>query len=198
MERRFRALLVHGPYPVVHGFLAGFLTGKGIAGTIYYCEKEKIDVDFGVDEGLAERLADWVGLHKYFTTPIVVEESIHGPVLDALKGARAELRLDVEVSRAVREATMEVRVRTFSEEEAVAVRRLVENPPAGVLALPGWRLEEERRETAHGIEAYAPEHEFELAGSGTFAGRVDLVLDYRKKLAENPLIHCGHIRLDLE
>jgi hypothetical protein len=198
MDRRFRAVLVRGPYPLVRGFVSGFLAGSGTPGRVYYCERDKIEADFGGEEGLAEKLAEWIGLQKYMTTTVVVEESLHGPILDALKSAGEELRLEVAASRAVKEAGLEARFQTFSESEGIEIRRAVENPPDGVRILPGFTLREDRREEAAGIEAYAPAHHYELEGSFAYTGPVDRIVEQRKRLADNPLIRCGPVRLALE
>ncbi|RPJ40697.1 MAG: hypothetical protein EHM19_13250 [Candidatus Latescibacterota bacterium] len=197
MNPRFRIVRVHGPYPLVHGFIAGFLAGKGLAGRVFYAEKERIEAEIDPEEGLAEKLAEWIGFQKFLSTDVVLEESIHGPVLDALKGTK-DLHLEIEASRAVAEASFEVRLRTYSEEEAGTIRKLLREVPEGVRALPGLELEEKRVKGAAGIEAYAPEHEFELEGSGSFAGPVDRIIELRKRLSDNALIHCGPIRLKLE
>jgi hypothetical protein len=198
MERKFRILRIHGPYPLVHGFLSGFLAGRGLAGRVFYCDTEKIEADLGGEEGLAEKLAEWIGFQKYLATGVVLEEALHAPVLEGLKIAREEHSLEVEASRVVREARLEARFRTFSKEEGAEIRGLMEKPPEGVRALapPEWK--EERHKEAAGIEAYAPEHEYALSGSASFAGPVDRIVELRRRFADHPLIHCGPIRLELE
>jgi hypothetical protein len=198
MNRRFRVLRIHGPYPIVHGFITGLLKGRGLTGRLFYFDNEKIEADFGGDEGLAERLAEWIGFQKYLSTGVVLEEALHGPVLEGLKSAAEELHLEVEASRAVKEAGFEVRFRTFSEEEGTGIRNLVENPPEGVRIVSEPKLEVERHDEGIGIEAYAPEHSYKLEGSAAYAGPIDRIVEYRRRMKENPLIHCGPIRLELE
>jgi hypothetical protein len=198
MNGRFRILRIHGPYPLVHGFLSGFLAGRGLAGRVFYCEKEKIEAELGGEEGLAEKLAEWVGFQKYLATGVVVEEELYSPVLEGLKSAREELGLEVEASRVVREARLEARFRTFSKEEGAEIRRIVENAPEGVRILPRAEIKEERHQEAAGIEAYAPEHDYVLSGSTSFAGPVDRIVELRKLFAKHPLIHSGPIRLEME
>ncbi|MFH1681681.1 MAG: hypothetical protein ABIH26_13695 [Candidatus Eisenbacteria bacterium] len=198
MERRFRAVVIHGPYPLVRGFVTGVLAGKGETGRVFYCERDNIEADLDAEEGLAEKLAEWIGLQKYLVTTVVIEEKVHGPIVEALKRAREELRLSVEASRAVKEASLEARFRTFSQSEGIEIRRLVENPPGGVKTLPDFTLRESRREEAAGIEAYAPEHDYELEGSFACVGPVDRIVEYRKRLVENPLVQCRPVRLALE
>lgn len=198
MDRRFRVLLVHGPYPLVRGYVAGFLAGRGLSGKIYFCEKEKIEVDLGAEEGLAEKLAEWIGFHRDTTTAFAVEEKIHGPLMEALKAPDDALGVSVEISRSVARSRFDVRFETFSSEEGSEIRSLVEGPPKGVAASDDFRIDEKIRATGKGVEAYAPEHEYELKGKGTFAGPLDEIVEFRRTLAGNPLVRCGAVKLELE
>lgn len=198
MSRRFRVLLAHGPYPLVRGYIAGFLAGRGLSGKVYYCEQEKIEVDLGSDEGLAGKLAEWIGFHRYMATSFAVEEKIHGPLMEALKRPEDDLGITIEISRSVGEARFDVRIETFSSEEGTEIRAVMESPPKGVSASGDFHLDEKHHKGGKGMEAYAPEHEYEMKGKGSFAGPLDKIVEFRRTLAENPLIHCGSIRLELE
>ncbi|MFH1279212.1 MAG: hypothetical protein ABIK65_12635 [Candidatus Eisenbacteria bacterium] len=198
MDRRFRVLLVHGPYPLVRGYIAGYLAGRSLSGKVYYCEKEKIEVDLGEDEGLPEKLAEWIGFRRDQKTSLAVEEGIHGPVMEALKSAPPDLGISVEASRAVAVARFGVRFETYSTEEGAEIRELLENPPKGIVPLGDLRINEKHHKDAKGVEGYAPEHDYELKGKGTFAGSLDKVVEFRRRVLENPLVHCESIKLELE
>lgn len=198
MDRRFRVLLVRGPYPLIRGFIAGLLTGKDLVGKVFYCEKEKIDVDLGDDEGIAEKFAEWVGFHRYLSTAIAIEESVHGAVIEGIKSDKHGLNLTVGSSRAVAAARFHVHFETFSEDAGGEIRELLDIPPSGVVRSDDFQMKETRHKDAAGIEAYAPDHEYQLNGEGDYVGPLDKIVELRRRASVNELIHCGSIQLDYE
>ncbi|MBN1826661.1 MAG: hypothetical protein JW958_10365 [Candidatus Eisenbacteria bacterium] len=196
MADAYRVLLVQGPYPLVRGFISGFLTGKGIGGRVHYCEKEKLHVDVG-DEGFTDRLKEWIGLKDFLATPVVIDESLHGPLVEAFHSSRHDLSLSVKVDVPVTGASFRVDFRVYSPEMGAQVKAMVENPPAGLSLDDDFRLEEKKHEDAAGVEAYAPEHAYELHGEGTIHGELEALIAFRDRIRENPLVHCEPIRIEI-
>ena len=50
-------------------------------------------------------------------------------------------------------------------------------------------------EGGKGIERYAPEHEYTFEGNGKITGELDLLISFKMKMTENPLIEVDHIIL---
>jgi len=198
MARKFRFLLVHGPHALVRGFVSGFLTGRKVSGLVFYAEEAKLEGEMGEEEGLAEKVVEWIGLHQERMTKVAVEEKLHGPLVEAIRKSAEETGLSVEASRVVKEACFAVKFEAFSAELGSAIRKIFDRPPAGVRARSDFGMEEKRREDAAGPEGYAPEHEYELRGAGTFCGPLEKIVAFQRLAGENALIHCDPIRLDLE
>lgn len=198
MDRKYRALLIRGPYPLVRGFLAGFFAGRGIDGEVFFCEQEKIEVSLEEEEGIAGKLAEWIGFRRDMATSLVVEDAVFESVLEAIDEEKGDLGLAVEASRTVRAASFEIRFETFSDEAGLEIKKLIDFHPKGVRLGDDFKMEEKRREEAAGVEGYAPEHDYELKGAGIVEGDVASIVHFRKMAIDNPLIHCETIKLTLE
>ena len=78
-------------------------------------------------------------------------------------------------------------------DEIVEVLR---NLPAGLRA-DGFQHNVKLDPSAKGVEAYAPTHDYEAKGTGTVVGRVDLVIELKRKLRDFPLVKSDEIELKL-
>lgn len=197
MANKYRVLMVQGPYPLVRGFIAGFLTGRGLGGKVFYCEKEKIHFDIGEDDGLADRLKEWIGFHKLMATPLVIEEKIHGPVVEAFHGSRHDIALTVKVDQPIKSASFVVRFTVYNREIGAKVHEVVKNPPEGITLSDDFLIEEIVHKNAKGVEGYAPEHDYELKGEGTIKGDLETVIDFRNRVKVADLVHCDPIELEI-
>lgn len=185
----FYEVLLEGSPKVASGFLAGLALGAGIEAQVYYCHEDAI----GEEEGLGERLAELLARQ-----PRDCRVVVDGGLRELLRrlGARLGRQTGLELAsiRRVRSAELPFRYEAFARRYAEQIERKLGELPAGVKVLDHERQESVDPEAA-GLEAYSPAHDYEIKGQGRIVGRVDLVVEARRALAEHPLIKVDRIAL---
>jgi len=187
----FFEVVLEGAPEAGRGFLCGLLLGAEHAG---YLEFPPELAPAG--RPLGARLRDFVGLSPH-ECRAVIDRTLRDrlvAVRDRLEG-EAGLRLAAE--RPVRAARFHFRYQAFARRYGEQIQALVRELPAGLTVEGGEPVETVDPE-AKGIEAYAPGHEYEIQGEGSIAGRVDLVIEARCRLAAHPLVHAGPLEIELD
>jgi hypothetical protein len=186
----FYQVVLEGSPKTALGLLAGLQLGSGSAGTFYFCQHEGITT-----ESLGERLAELVRLH-----PRDCELVVDGPMNQQLKRLAKRITeatgLKLTASRRIRSAGFDFRFEAFARRYGDDILKLLHDLPQGA-RLEGFGTKERISPDAVGIEAYAPAHDYELRGRGRVVGRIDAVIEARRRLQRQPLLQLEPIQLDL-
>jgi len=189
-RRAFYEVVFRGKPKVVRAFLKGFVMGNVDDAVVFFSFTDGIH-----HEGKAEKLAEMVGL-RGIDCHVVVDARTSDLIRKNRRRIEEETGLVVTSHRSIRSAGMKFHFKTFAaryDDEIVAV---LKNLPAG-LRLEGFKHDVRKDPQAKGIEAYSPVHDFEASGSGTVTGRIDLLVGFKRTLADYPLVQDEDIRLKL-
>ncbi|MFN8177293.1 MAG: hypothetical protein U0167_05165 [bacterium] len=184
----FYEVAVEGHFERSHGLLLGLVLGAGVSGKLYFSHEE------GIRATIGERLREMVGLHA----PIchaVVDEAVRA-LFERRKADLAAHDVRLAEVRAIRSSRFAFHYRAYAPRYTQEIQALLSALPEGVTR-EGGEPRERVDETSVGIEAYAPAHHYECDGAGTVGGRVDLVIDARRRLAGHPLVKVERIELEL-
>jgi hypothetical protein len=172
----WEAIVVDGRERDLRAFVAGFAGERGVdPGMIVLGD------DVGLEAGsVGEWLLELIGKGHHV---VLAPDTLAGALADAIGQGGDEVGLAVERTHPVSGARFDVRVKTFSREVASAVRSAIDTPPAGV-QLEARQESERSTGEAHGVELYAPVHEYTYTLSARVTGPVAGVLEMRRRLAE--------------
>lgn len=185
----FFEVVIEGVPEAGRGFLCGLLLGAGHAG---YLEFPPEQTPAGCS--LGDRLRGMVGLSPHECRAIVDQTT-----RDRLVAVRARLESEAGLRLAaegrVRTARIPFHYQAFARRYGVEIQALLKGLPAG-LVIEGGEPVETIDPEAKGIEAYSPAHDYEIRGEGSIGGRVDLVIEARRRLVVHPLIHAGPLEIE--
>jgi hypothetical protein len=185
----FHEVVIEGHFERSHGLLLGLFLGARIPGNLYFSHEEGIRATFG------ERLREAVGFHAP-----VCHVVVDGSVRDLLERHQEELAahgVRVAEAKPIRSSHFEFSYRAYAPRYAQEIRDLLAGLPPGVKQ-EGEPPRERVDQGAAGVEVYSPAHHYEFEGEGTIRGRIDLVIEARRRLAEHPLIRVERIELELD
>jgi hypothetical protein len=190
VKQSFYEVVFQGKPKVVRAFLKGFVMGTVEEPTVIF------SFDAGIHyEGKAEKLAEMVGLRSV-VCHVVVDAATSALLKKRDRDIGRESGLEITSHRSIRSASMFFKFHAFAprynEEIVAAVKKL----PAG-LRLEGFKHEVRVDPKAKGVEAYSVAHDYEACGEATVVGRIDLVVELKKKFADYPLIQAADIVLNL-
>jgi hypothetical protein len=186
----FYEVVFQGKPKVVRAFLTGLTMGAGGDATIYYSFLDGVH-----HEGKAEKLAELV--HIRSTDCHVIVDSATSKLLKKLaRRLQAETGLEIASHRRVKSASLKFWYTTYGPKYDEQILAEVKNLPQG-LKLADFQHDVEVDPKAKGVEAYAVAHHFEAKGSGTITGRVDMLIELKKKMADYPLIQSEDVKLEL-
>ncbi|MFH1842310.1 MAG: hypothetical protein ABIF77_03815 [bacterium] len=186
----FHEIVLEGSPKTVNGFLAGLLLGSGLDGQVFYCHAEDVN-----HESVPSRLAELIRLHPRDCHVIV--DSDTKKLLERL-GDRIEATTGLRLvsSRHIRSASMGFHFEAYAPRYAQDILGRLHALPSG-LRLQEFEKEEKMDPKAVGIEAYAPAHDYEMKGAGSIVGRIDLLIETRRELLQQPLLKLDGIKLNL-
>lgn len=171
----YREVVFQGSASAVEAFLAGFKQGKGWASELYViCGHQCIKT-----ESTGHKILEALKLEKDITH-VLISDPRTPAVVEAVKAAK-EIGLKVMANTLVKQASFGYKFYTANKRIGASIQRLLNGMPAGLKAIDP--LEKALYNPgAKGAEGYAPEHDFELKGSGIIEGPIDLVLAFRQTL----------------
>ena len=183
----WRAVVVDGKEGAVRSFVARFSADQGTSpGPVI------VGDDIGLDAGsIGEWLLDLIGRgHHVLLAPAHVADRLE----HAIAGAQDETGLRVERTHPVAGACFDVALETFSREVAQAVRGILDGLPAGV-RVEDRREKEEASAEGHGVELYAPMHDYRFTLSARVTGTIDGVVQVRSRLADIEAVSLEPLQL---
>jgi len=189
MEKKYYEMVLDGPDDLIKGYLLGFLNEKGLEGEIVFERELHMKKETALDHIVRV-------IYDEDRFRIMIEENAGRQIIDSLAN---EKNLDIRVVsfRRITGAEFRVEFRVFSREMGIEYRKIFASLPEGV-ELPEYRREEKIHPDAKGIEAYAPEHEYELKAEGIVRGRAREVLDFYDRIEHLPFIKLSEIDIVLE
>jgi len=185
-------VLLDGSDAAARAFVAGFAAGHG---------EPESRVVFGDDvdlepASLGARLRDLLhaGTHLVAFAPADVAAALATGLVR--HGATVGLRLGGR--RAVVSARFEFTVETYNREQARSARQaFLESVPPGV-AIEDLVENEEAHPEAHGVELYAPLHQYAYRATGKVTGTLPGVLEVRRRSAAIECVELGSLHVEAD
>lgn len=172
----WQAVVVEGQERTLRAFVAGFAGDRGVDPASVVLGDD-VDLEIGsIGEWLLELVAR--GHHV-----VLAPEPLGAALAEAIEHTGGDVGLRVERAHNIESASFGLRVETFSREVFSAVRAALDKLPRGVLVDDRQEQEESTGEP-HGVELYAPLHEYTYRASGRVTGPVAGVLEVRHRLEE--------------
>ncbi|MCK4305811.1 MAG: hypothetical protein KAY24_16355 [Candidatus Eisenbacteria sp.] len=184
----YRELVFEGSLPVVQAFLTGLRLGKRWAGGICFSEECEIR-----GERRGHKVLERLHIEKNLTYVLVPERCADAVVL-ATRAARGELGLAIRRDHVVQHAHFTYKFAGYNRKVAGRIRKALRAMPSS-LERDAAKENERIHPGSHGVEGYAPEHEYKYAGTGMIKGPLEPLLAYRKSLARLEWIEVTEIGL---
>jgi hypothetical protein len=189
-KKSFYEVVFQGKPKVVRAFMKGFVMGTLDDPTVIYT------FDAGIHhEGKVEMLAEMVGI-RGTDCHLVVDSDTSALLKKRAKRIAAETGLKITSHRNIRSASMAFKFQAFAPKYNDEIVNLVKKLPTG-LRVDGFQHKVMLDPKVKGIEAYSVAHHYEACGQATVVGRIDLLVDLKKKFADFPLIQSEDIILKL-
>jgi hypothetical protein len=186
----FYEVVFAGRPKVVRSFLAGLALGTCRQCTVIF------NYDAGIQhEGLGERVSEFVGLRSA-DCHAVVDARLANLIRKLSGDIEERAGLKVDSCRHIRSAVLPFRFSVYARHYYQQIMELLKDLPPGA-KMRDFKEDKEEDPGAKGTEVYSPVHDFEAKGSGKIVGRVDRLVEYRKRLAQQPLIEEADIELVL-
>jgi len=193
MSKKYSEIIVEGSFMLAKGFLLGFLSTQQGQGQYFFHRKSGIR-----RETFRELLKDFFELDNH------VHVCLEQPLVEKFKTA-SSLYTEITGNKIISEKEIETAAFSFSyeffnQDLAKQAKDILNNLPEDVSLTDYFPFEEHAAE-GHGIEAYAPLHEFTTRArgklSGDFEGVMNIYLQIKKsKLCES--IICDEVVLNFE
>lgn len=186
----FYEVVFEGKPKVVRAFLSGLVMGAQSDATIYYSYTDGV-----FHEGKVEKLAELAHV-RAMDCHVIVDGGTSKQLKKLKKNIKKETGLEITSHRSIRSASVEFCFQAFAPKYNDEIVALVKGLPKG-LKVEGFQHDVRLDPKAKGMEAYTAVHHYEANGSATVTGRVDLVIDLKKKFADYPLIKSKDVQLKL-
>jgi hypothetical protein len=187
---RFYEVVFRGKPKVVRAFLKGLAMGADLEVTAFYSWDEGIH-----HEGRVEKFKELVGI-RATDCHLVIDADAAAYLKKMAKRIAEETGLEMTHNRHVRSASMDFEYHAYARKYADQIRKVFDDMPDG-LQIRDYEHSEKSDPDAKGIEAYSATHDYEFSGSGKVTGRIDRLVEFRRRLAEYPLIKADEIMLHL-
>lgn len=189
MNKEYVEVVLEGSFDLIKGFVIGFMEGRNISGGVVFEDAER------VREGDAlVRLLRFVRLQED-QVHLIVDAGIHELLEEAHQHRENELPIKIVSVRKIGGVWFEFRYRAYSPPAGEELEGLFRSLPEG-LQLEGYEPRETVRPSAKGIEAYAPEHAYEVEAAGKIRGPAKETIDFYNRLERYELIELGDIVIE--
>jgi hypothetical protein len=189
-RKSFYEVVFTGKPKVVRAFMKGFVMGNLEDATVIY------SFDSGIfHEGKVEKMAELVGI-RGTDCHIIVDAATSALLKKWTKLIARETGLQINSHRSIRSASMAFKFQAFAPRYNQEIVDMVKNLPTGV-RVEGFHHDVWLDPKAKGMEAYSAVHHYEACGEATIVGRVDLLVELKKKFGDYPLIKSEDIQLKL-
>lgn len=189
-RKSFYEVVFVGKPKVVRAYLNGLITGSGHEASIYFSFADGVH-----HEGKIERLTEMLHV-RALDCHVIVDSDTSALLKKKAKKLLVETGLEITAHKHIRSASLNFSFETFAKRYNDEIVEVFKTLPLG-LRLDGYKHNVQVDPAAKGVEAYASAHDYESCGSGIVIGRVDLVIELKKKLHQFPLIKSEEIDLKL-
>ncbi len=186
----FYEVVFQGKPKVVRAYIAGLVADGGYDAKVFYSFLDGV-----FHEGKVERLSELLHV-RALDCHVLVDAETSARLKKLAKSLPATTGLTITAHRHIRSASMGISFEAYAKRYNDEIVTVFKSLPAG-LRVDGFKHNVKLDPSAKGIEAYAATHDYEATGSGTVVGRVDLLIELKKKLENFPLIKSEDIVLNL-
>lgn len=167
MSRKYVEMVIISAKGIGEGFVRGWLRSRGDMSEVMNLEREEIE-----RESFKELLEEFAHPGEEILH-ILVPENARPAVLEALAALEKEGFPAAEKTwRPHAKASALFSLEIFNRDAGEKAKLLLEKPDEGIRVEFKKNIRETVREDAEGVELYAPEHSYELKGSGSFGGEI--------------------------
>ncbi len=181
MTAKYVQVVFEAKEEFIRGYLQGFMAGKGATWRYFFNHNAGIKA-----ESLKEKIREWTSLSDKYQYLILPQE-----LYDGVK----QSGLQVLSSQPVAAGKFSVTVKCACAKETQEIKKIIAEKPADLQTLD-WQEDEKTDKKAHGVELYTPAHEYTCEASGSFAGEIETVIEFRRKLAEHSVVDARQIELE--
>lgn len=195
MKKKFYELVLEGHFDTIYGLFEGFMLGK----------KKKYQYWFHKHAGvgtvtLTEVIQEWVTF-KHKVHHIIIGENFHNDFKAVLQSKKQHPHINKEFVKSVKmikSASFNFDFTTYGKKYADDFKKTIKKcNKSKALKIENYKEDEEIIPEGHGIERYAPEHEYNFKATGTVTGELDEMIEFRKTLCDNPLCEAEEISIKM-
>jgi len=194
MGKTFYEVVFEGHYHTIFGLLEGFMMGADKDWDYYFSKKVHVQQDT-----FADVLREWITLGGKLHHVLIEEE-----FLNAFKTALQKRSDDSKVGmkyikseKKILSGSFSFTFKAYAKKFGDEIKTLLETLPEGV-ELVDYTPKETVVKSAHGVELYAPEHEYTFEGEGVVQGLLPGLLSMSRILRRHPLVEVESIALKCE
>ncbi len=189
-KKSFYEVVFTGKPKVVRAYLEGLSAGSGHDATFFFSFEDGV-----FHEGKVERLSELLHV-RALDCHVIVDADTSSRLKKMAKTLPGKTGLAIDSNRNIRSASLCFSFEAFAKRYNDEIVEIVRNLPAG-LRVDGFTHDVKLDPSAKGVEAYAATHDYEAKGSATVIGRVDLLIELKRKFQDYPLIKSEEIELNL-
>ncbi len=189
-KKSFYEVVFTGKPKVVRAYLAGLSDGSGQDATIFFSFQDGV-----FHEGKAERLSELLHV-RALDCHVIVDADTSRRLKKVARKLLEETGLEITANKHIRSASLVFGFEAFAKRYNDEIVEVLRNLPVG-LRIDGFQHDVKLDPSAKGVEAYAPTHDYEAKGTGIVVGRVDLLIELKRKLRDFPLVKSDEIELNL-
>jgi len=193
MSKKYSEVVIEGGFMLAKGFLLGFLSTAKPGSRYFFHRKHGIR-----RETFKELLKDFFELDSY--VHVCLETNLVDKFTEASKLYSEITGNAIKAVKPIKSASFTFAYEFFNEELATVTKGIFESLPEDVETLDFHNFEEIDKE-GHGVEAYAPLHEFTSRARGKLSGNFEGVMDTYLKIKKSEMsesIICGEVVLEFE
>lgn len=193
MKKKFYEVVLEGHFDTIYGLFEGFILAKKKAYQYWFHKHAGVEA-----ATLSEVIQEWVTF-KHKVHHVILGQNLHNDFKAVLQSKKQHPHINkdfVKSVKIIKSASFTFEFITYGKKYADDFKKLIKKPSKGI-KVENYKEDEEVIKEGHGIERYAPEHEYNFAASGTVTGELDEMIEFRDKLCDNPLVkaECIHIKL---
>ena len=196
MSEKFYKVAIDSPYPVIKGFVQGFIQGRGHAFDYYFLKR-------GGDKrgALSDAFKDYLSLHCH--SLLCLPESVLEAFERAIQGAMDTLGAHIESIERIESASFRFSFHLYSETYANCCKDVLKKLPAGVKLeryAPVESVHDGITQMHDTIYEFAPIASYTYEGGGLLTGDFAGILQMYRKIKTCPIsgdVMCGDLRVEV-
>ena len=193
MSKKYSEIVIEGGFMLAKGFLLGFLSTAKPGSRYFFHRKHGIR-----RETFKELLKELFELDNF--AHVCLETELVDNFKEASKLYTEITGNTIKAVKPIKSASFTFAYEFFNEERANVAKGIFKTLPNSVEVLDFYPYEEIDKE-GHGVEAYAPLHEFTSRARGKLNGDFEGIMDTYLKIKKSALsesIICGEVLLEFE